>query len=238
MSDWEWKLEPTYEGLIQAFQSMNCGIILEDWSGFIRYANRRLLETTGYEAEELDGEPVEILVPDELQDQLHSEQEKVKKGDVGTRLSALRRKDGRAIPVAVAPQPMVRLPNGRPVILSILFELGDVYAARPMGAPKGSLAAELAGVATKLQSLTFSASVSGQGVMPVDHPLLAELSDRETEILQLLMDNTRVPAIAERLFISQSTVRNHLKAIYRKVGVSSQSELIERVRSLGSTDEA
>jgi len=237
MSDWDWKFEPTREGLLQAFQTMNCGVLLEDWSGNIHYANHRILEITGYEVEEIDGQPMEMLVPEDLQDQLHIEQDKVKQGDIGTRLSALRRKDGRAVPVAVAPQPMVRLPNGQPVILSILFELGDVYAARPMGAPRGSLAAELANVAVKLQSLSFSAAVSDRGVTPVDHPLLRDLSEREAEILQLLMDNTRVPAIAEQLFISPSTVRNHLKAIYRKVGVSSQSELIELVRSLGRSEE-
>ncbi len=43
-----------------------------------------------------------------------------------------------------------------------------------------------------------------------------------------------VPAIAKRLYISPHTVRNHLKSIYRKVGVGTQSQLIERVRSLGS----
>ena len=34
--------------------------------------------------------------------------------------------------------------------------------------------------------------------------------------------------------VAQEIVRNHLKAIYRKVGVSSQSALIELVRSLGA----
>jgi DNA-binding NarL/FixJ family response regulator len=31
------------------------------------------------------------------------------------------------------------------------------------------------------------------------------------------------------LFLSQSTVRNHLSTIYRKVGVHSQSELLSRL---------
>ena len=52
--------------------------------------------------------------------------------------------------------------------------------------------------------------------------------------MEHLIKGARVPAIAKQLFISQNTVRNHLKAIYRKVDVSSQVELIERVRSLGS----
>jgi DNA-binding CsgD family transcriptional regulator len=31
--------------------------------------------------------------------------------------------------------------------------------------------------------------------------------------------------------VSQSTVRNHLSSIFRKVGVHSQSELLRRLRS-------
>ena len=100
--------------------------------------------------------------------------------------------------------------------------------------PEDSLAADLAQVALKLQSMSFSARVSSERTFPVDHPVLSELSEREREVLEQLMSGSRVPAIAKDLFISQNTVRNHLKAIYRKVGVSSQSALIELVRSLGA----
>ena len=66
--------------------------------------------------------------------------------------------------------------------------------------------------------------------MRLDHPDLRTLSEREREILSELAAGSRVPSIATRLFISPHTVRNHLKAIYRKLGVGSQAELIERVR--------
>jgi len=36
-----------------------------------------------------------------------------------------------------------------------------------------------------------------------------------------------VPAIAGALFISQSTVRNHLSSVFRKLRVESQQELID-----------
>ena len=52
------------------------------------------------------------------------------------------------------------------------------------------------------------------------------LSDRENEIVEMLLAGDRVPKIAETLYISQSTVRNHLSAVFRKLGVHSQQELI------------
>jgi DNA-binding CsgD family transcriptional regulator len=58
------------------------------------------------------------------------------------------------------------------------------------------------------------------------------LSQREREVLTHLVVGSRVATIAELLFISPNTVRNHLKAIYRKVGVSSQRALIEVVKAL------
>lgn len=49
-----------------------------------------------------------------------------------------------------------------------------------------------------------------------------------------LVAGERVPTIAGKLFISPHTVRNHLKSIYSKLQVHSQSELIVLVRSLAS----
>jgi len=65
-----------------------------------------------------------------------------------------------------------------------------------------------------------------------DDPALAEISRREREVLELLVGGDRVVAIAEQLFISDHTVRNHLKSMFRKTGTSSQAELIKFVREL------
>ena len=230
---WDWQLNPTPEGVMQALERMGCGVIVEDGEGVLRYANRRILEMTGYEAAEVDAKPVAKLVPEELHESLRVEQEKIRSGDMRTRLSALRRKDGRAFPVAVAPQ-RFDTPSGVSAVISVVIDLAEVHAARPMGVGDRSLAAELAQVASRLQSLAFSESLARRAGIPVDVPALRELSTREREVLTLLMQNQRVPAIAERLFVSQSTVRNHLKAIYRKVGVSSQRELIDWVSSLAA----
>ena len=52
------------------------------------------------------------------------------------------------------------------------------------------------------------------------------LSDREAQVVRLLLSGLRVPLIARQLHLSPSTVRNQLSMVYRKLGVSSQQELI------------
>jgi DNA-binding CsgD family transcriptional regulator/PAS domain-containing protein len=61
------------------------------------------------------------------------------------------------------------------------------------------------------------------------HPELEGLSERQSQVLRRLIKGEQVPAIARSLFLSESTVRNHLSAIYRKIGVHSQSELLARL---------
>lgn len=53
------------------------------------------------------------------------------------------------------------------------------------------------------------------------------LSEREIEILRLARRGLRNPQIAETLHISPGTVRNHLSAIYRKLGVHSRHEALQ-----------
>jgi DNA-binding CsgD family transcriptional regulator len=52
------------------------------------------------------------------------------------------------------------------------------------------------------------------------------LSDREAQVVRLLLAGERPPRIASQLYLSPSTVRNQLSSVYRKLGVSSQQELI------------
>ncbi len=75
------------------------------------------------------------------------------------------------------------------------------------------------------------ASAAGDSRMPSVRLGRAPLSLREREIVQLVLDGNRVSTIASRLFLSENTVRNHLKRVYRKLGVSSLGELRESVGS-------
>lgn len=57
------------------------------------------------------------------------------------------------------------------------------------------------------------------------------LSKREMQISTMLMRGKSVRKISEELEISPHTVRNHLKNCFRKLGVSSQVELVTRFAS-------
>ncbi|MCU1622988.1 MAG: Response regulator containing a CheY-like receiver domain and an DNA-binding domain [Frankiales bacterium] len=61
-------------------------------------------------------------------------------------------------------------------------------------------------------------------------PAMATLSTRELEIVTGLLAGERVGMIAERMFLSQSTVRNHLTSVYRKLGIRTQQELLRLLR--------
>jgi two-component system, NarL family, nitrate/nitrite response regulator NarL len=55
----------------------------------------------------------------------------------------------------------------------------------------------------------------------------APLSDREKEVLGLLVQGKSAREMAETLGISYVTVRNHLQTILRKFGVHTQRQVIK-----------
>ena len=59
-----------------------------------------------------------------------------------------------------------------------------------------------------------------------------ELSAREVVVLRLAADGLQQREIADQLFISYNTVKSHLKAAYRKLGVASRDAAIERLQQL------
>jgi two-component system, NarL family, response regulator LiaR len=51
------------------------------------------------------------------------------------------------------------------------------------------------------------------------------LSDRELEVLQLLVKGQSNPTIAEALYLSESTVKAHLRNIMNKLGVNDRVQV-------------
>lgn len=55
-----------------------------------------------------------------------------------------------------------------------------------------------------------------------------QLTSREKEILQLLTEGVPMPRIAERVFLSYHTVRDHIKSIYQKLHVASATQAVSK----------
>jgi LuxR family maltose regulon positive regulatory protein len=70
-------------------------------------------------------------------------------------------------------------------------------------------------------------------VMTTLHLLREPLSERENEVLNLVLNGRSAKEISEILMVSINTAKTHIKNIYRKFGVHSQKMLFERVTELG-----
>jgi two-component system, NarL family, response regulator LiaR len=60
---------------------------------------------------------------------------------------------------------------------------------------------------------------------------LTELSDRENEILNLVSTGLHIKEAADKLYISQLTVKCHLRNIYSKLHVTNKVEAINKLNS-------
>ena len=219
-----------YEHVIE---TMHCGLVAEDLEGNIQFVNQRFLDWLGYEREELLGQHVAVLVPQELHQFMEDDIHAAEVGDLRARLLAVRRKDSTTFPVVTIPQRFLTVDGNFDGYFSIVVDLGTVMTARQMGPPGAvDVCSTLHRISLELQSLCLTATAGAPTVVPLHHPALQEISPRESEVLSLLVVGDRVPGIAERLHISQHTVRNHLKSMFRKLGVGTQSALIEFVREL------
>src|SRR5690349_12975415 len=128
-----------------------------------------------------------------------------------------------------------RHPEVEVLILTVSERTEDLYAALKVGAagyllkdmPPGELvdAVLQAGrgeprIAPTLASRMLDDMRNGSG----DDDPLAELSDREREVLSLLADGLRNREIAERLIISEATVKTHVRHILEKLRFRNRAE--------------
>ncbi len=67
----------------------------------------------------------------------------------------------------------------------------------------------------------------------VPDALIEPLSERELTVLRYLTSRLDGTEIANALYLSVNTVRSHVKAIYRKLGVNSRADAVRQGRSLG-----
>jgi LuxR family maltose regulon positive regulatory protein len=104
----------------------------------------------------------------------------------------------------------------------LLREASDVLARRP-----------------ELGTLRQQASQLGErlaNIATLEDGWASTLTAAELRLLPLLTTHLSFREIAERLYVSRNTVKSQAISVYRKLGVSSRSEAIERALELGLVD--
>ncbi|MGH0031082.1 MAG: LuxR C-terminal-related transcriptional regulator [Myxococcota bacterium] len=226
--------EEMRQRVTRVLDTFTCGVVAEVDRRII-FANEKFAKMVGVARESLWGVETHDLVPPELRDQLVEEGNLSRQGDRRTRLTALLMHDGTTQPVLVMPMARFEtIDTGITVGFALIIELSSVMTAKHMLYDgREELRSSLSQIAVQLHTASLLAGNSPAADPDIQHPELAELSRREREVLARLVEGKRVPVIAQQLFISAHTVRNHLKSMFRKLGVGSQAELIEYVREIG-----
>lgn len=104
-----------------------------------------------------------------------------------------------------------------------------------------SLASALAGLesgqpplsAAIAQRLLSSFRDSSPRVMPPELGLVAELSARECECLQMIAKGYKTAEVADLLGVSYHTAAKHVRNIYRKLDISSRAQAVQEALRLG-----
>jgi LuxR family maltose regulon positive regulatory protein len=106
------------------------------------------------------------------------------------------------------------------------------------GAPMAQLLYQAAarGIAAQFAGRLLAAFPASQAPEPFRETpaeMIEPLSERETEVLQLVAAGLSNREIAQRLFLSVSTIKVHTYNIYSKLGVHSRTQAVAKARALG-----
>ena len=82
----------------------------------------------------------------------------------------------------------------------------------------------------------FQSEIRNEGPIPRSdspQPLVEPLSNRELDVLDLLAQRLSNKEIADKLFISITTVKSHIQNIYGKLNVRKRREAVEKAMKIG-----
>jgi len=122
-----------------------------------------------------------------------------------------------------------------PVIYVTAYSDEETLERAQMTNPYGFINKPLRDIDLKT-TVRFALDKSRQSPAKKEPPLLADvlyqvynLTPAESRVVSKLLDNPDVALTAEALHISMSTIRTHLKHIYRKTGTNRQSSLFHKI---------
>lgn len=123
-------------------------------------------------------------------------------------------------------------------LVSLLHRLGFAVLARDPESSEvlaGSLGAESSVLAASPGSVRMATGRVGGQVLRLELVLPesqkpVELTPRQAEVGRLLVDGLRNQDIAERLRISEHTVRRHVEQLLRRLGVTNRAEAVDALK--------
>ena len=68
---------------------------------------------------------------------------------------------------------------------------------------------------------------------PHEAPQGPPLTDREREVLEAVASGATNREIAERLFLSHHTVKEHTSSLYRKLNARNRAEAVQKAQRIG-----
>jgi two-component system, NarL family, response regulator len=127
-------------------------------------------------------------------------------------------------------------PDARIIVLTTY--LGDVQALRALKA--GAMSYLMKATLRRDLLDTIRAAHAGQSRLPVevasvlaDHALAEELTDREIEVLKHIASGGSNKVVAERLDITEETVKAHVRNILAKLGANDRTHAVTIALSRG-----
>lgn len=122
-------------------------------------------------------------------------------------------------------------------VLSNAIRAGAIgYLTKDCSTREIATAVSMAAEGTTVLSPQLARSMLNE-VRRIDEPAKndqqSSVSHREEEVLQLIADGCSTSEVAERLFISQKTVKNHLASIYHKLDARDRTQAVLRAVRMG-----
>ena len=130
------------------------------------------------------------------------------------------------------------LPDTRIVMLTMHADQDVITAALRAGAVgylvKSCSFEEVAATVREAAADTdVSPAVAAEMLVEAHSDEEMAISPREIEVLQLIADGCSTPEVAERLYISQKTVKNHLASIYAKLDARDRTQAVLQAVRMG-----
>lgn len=199
-------------------------ILLVDDHQLLREALRRNLEAYDFEivAEASDG-PTSIALALEMRPHLVLMDISMPGGDGISATRAIMRADGRQ----------------RVLVLSMHTDARTIREAINAGAvgyiDKSSSIDHVVDLMNQILGgdVTLSPNVAEAMLTVLEGTPDHDLTERELEVLREVATGCSTPEVAERLFISQKTVKNHLAAIYAKLDARDRTEAVVKAIRMG-----